>query len=64
MFLFDNNFIIDVITDRYGVSDKYVDIFAYCLKYKKVCMSSSQLHNLRFVFQKHFKSTFARLLGV
>jgi dTDP-4-amino-4,6-dideoxygalactose transaminase len=55
MFLFDNNFIIDVITDRYGVSDKYVDIFAYCLKYKKVCMSSSQLHNLRFVFQKHFK---------
>lgn len=55
MYLFDNNFIIDVVTDRAGVSETYSDIVIFCLKYKKGCVSSSQLHNLRFVFKKHYK---------
>jgi dTDP-4-amino-4,6-dideoxygalactose transaminase len=55
MYLFDNNFIIDVITDRAGVSEIYSDIVIYCLKHNKGCVSSSQLHNLRFVFKKHYK---------
>lgn len=55
MYLFDNNFIIDVITDRAGVSEIYTDIVIYCLKQQKGCVSSSQLHNLRFVFKKYYK---------
>ena len=55
MYLFDNNFIIDVVTDRADVSDVYSDIVIYCIKNKKACISSSQLHNLRFVFKRHYK---------
>lgn len=55
MYLFDNNFIIDVITNRTGVSETYADIVIYCLRQKQACVSSSQLHNLRFVFKKHYK---------
>lgn len=55
MYLFDNNFIIDVVTNRAGVSETYYDIVIYCLKQQKACVSSSQLHNLRFVFKKHYK---------
>lgn len=53
MYIFDNNFIIDVITQRYG--DQYADIFIYCLKNKRVVLSTSQLHNLRFVFKRNYK---------
>lgn len=62
MYLFDNNFIIDVVTDRAGVSETYSDIVMYCLKNKKGCISSSQLHNLRFVFKKHYKEYLADYL--
>lgn len=55
MFLFDNNVVIDLITDRQGLADQYSDIALYCLKHKKGCLSSSQLHNLRFVFARHYK---------
>lgn len=55
MYLFDNNVVIDIITDREGISRKYVDIISYCLKHKKACLSSSQLHNLRVIFKKSYK---------
>jgi len=58
MFVFDNNFVIDIITNRTGVSRKYFDILIYCLKNNKAFLSSSQLHNLRFVFQRHYKKYF------
>ncbi|MEY3996191.1 MAG: glutamate--dTDP-6-deoxy-D-xylo-hex-3-ulose 3-aminotransferase [Pseudomonadota bacterium] len=54
MYLFDNNFIIDLITNRSGFADSYSDILIYCLRNKKVSLSSSQLHNLRFVFKKSY----------
>jgi dTDP-4-amino-4,6-dideoxygalactose transaminase len=56
VYLFDNNFVIDIITNRQGFSEKYSDIVVYCLKYHKAYLSTSQLHNLRFVFKKHYKS--------
>jgi dTDP-4-amino-4,6-dideoxygalactose transaminase len=55
VYLFDNNFVIDIITNRAGISEKYSDIVIFCLKYQQACLSSSQLHNLRFVFKKHYK---------
>lgn len=58
MYLFDNNFVIDIITNRAGISEKYSDIVVFCLKHQQACLSSSQLHNLRFVFQKHYTDYF------
>ena len=55
MFLFDNNFVIDIVTSRTDLSEKYSDIVIYCLKYNQAYLSTSQLHNLRFVFKKHYK---------
>jgi len=55
MYLFDNNFVIDIITDRANLSKKYADIVIYTLKFQQACLSSSQLHNLRFVFKRHYK---------
>ena len=55
MFVFDNNFIIDILTNRTDVSKKYFDILIYCIKNKIAFLSTSQLHNLRFVFQRHYK---------
>ena len=55
MYLFDNNFVIDIITNRAGISDKYSDIVIFCLKYQQAYLSTSQLHNLRFVFKRHYK---------
>ncbi len=55
MFLFDNNFVIDMLTDRYGVATVYSDIVKFCFKFNQACLSSSQLHNLRYVFKRHYK---------
>jgi len=55
MFIFDNNIVIDLITDRQGYADQYSDIALFCLKNNRGCLSSSQLHNLRFVFSRHYK---------
>ena len=54
MYLFDNNFVIDIVTNRAGISEKYSDIVIFCLKYQQAYLSTSQLHNLRFVFKKHY----------
>ncbi len=54
MYIFDNNFIIDIIAQRKDVSNRYFDILIYCLKNKIAYLSSSQLHNLRFVFKRHY----------
>jgi len=55
VYLFDNNFVIDIVTSRTDLSEKYSDIVIYCLKYNQAYLSTSQLHNLRFVFKKHYK---------
>jgi len=56
VYLFDNNFIIDIITDREDISEKYSDIVIYCLKHQQACLSTSQLHNLRLVFTNVYKA--------
>jgi len=56
--IFDNNFVIDLLTDRQGLGEKHEDIALYCLKGKIGALSSSQLHNLRYVFQRHYKSCY------
>ncbi|MDP1615279.1 MAG: aminotransferase class I/II-fold pyridoxal phosphate-dependent enzyme [Methylococcales bacterium] len=62
MYLFDNNFVIDIITDRAGISEKYSDIVIFCLKYQQACLSTSQLHNLRFLFKKHYTDYYQNYL--
>ncbi|WFE68815.1 DegT/DnrJ/EryC1/StrS family aminotransferase [Thiomicrospira sp. R3] len=62
MYIFDNNFIIDVITQRYEKEKSYTDVFLLCLKQRKVALSTSQLHNLRYVIKKHFTSFYSDYL--
>ncbi len=54
LFIFDNNFIIDQITRRDKTSNQYAALFLYLIKTKKAALSSSQIHNLRYVFNKHY----------
>ena len=54
MYLFDNNFIIDIVSKRKGVSEYYFDILVYCLKEEIACIAASQLHNLRYVIKRNY----------
>ncbi len=64
MYLFDNNFIIDIVSKRKGVSEYYFDILVYCLKEEIACIAASQLHNLRYVIKKNYAEHYEDYLAL
>ncbi len=55
-FILDNNFIIDVLTGRKGENRLEVTLLYQLIKNKQAAISSSQLHNLRYVIKKNYSS--------
>jgi dTDP-4-amino-4,6-dideoxygalactose transaminase/predicted nucleic acid-binding protein len=64
MYLFDNNFIIDIVSKRKGVSEYYFDILVYCLKEEIACIAASQLHNLRYVIKRNYAEHYEDYLAL
>ncbi|MFZ2406666.1 MAG: DegT/DnrJ/EryC1/StrS family aminotransferase [Methylobacter sp.] len=64
MYLFDNNFIIDIVSKRKGVSEYYFDILVYCLKEEIACIAASQLHNLRYVLKRNYAEHYEDYLAL
>jgi len=62
MYIFDNNFIIDVLANRNGYKDKYFDIMIYCLENQQACMSANQIDTLRYVIKKEYKDIYETYL--
>ena len=54
MYIFDNNFLIDVLANRNGFKDKFYDILIYTIKNKIAYITSGQLDNLRYVIKKAY----------
>lgn len=52
MYLFDNDFIISIVSRKKEINGYCFDLFMYCLMRKSACISSSQLHNLRQVIKR------------
>jgi dTDP-4-amino-4,6-dideoxygalactose transaminase len=56
IFVLDNNFIIDMVTRRASASVSYARLFHLLVEKKQAAISSSQIHNLRYIFKKHYSS--------
>jgi len=56
--IFDNNVLIDILTKRDETHNLTNHIFINAIKQKKACVSSAQIHNLRFVIKRNHKEYF------
>jgi len=54
LFILDNNFIIDVLTRRKGENRLELTLLSQLIKNNQAAISSSQLHNLRYVIKKNY----------
>jgi len=54
-YLWDNNIVLDFLLDRNKVSPKIYDLFEKFLKFGKIYISSSQIHNIKYIFFKERK---------
>ena len=64
MYIFDSNFIIDVLADRRGYKQKYFDIVIYCLERSLACMSANQIDTLRYIIKKDFPNVYDLYLNL
>jgi predicted nucleic acid-binding protein len=55
MYIFDNNFIIDLLANRKDYREKYLDILVYCLQNGIACISVNQIDTLRYIIKKEYK---------
>jgi dTDP-4-amino-4,6-dideoxygalactose transaminase len=58
----DNHLIIDVVARREPFGRRYADIVCHLLSNGGMGLSSSQLHNLRYVIHRHYRPFFADYL--
>jgi len=61
-YILDINFILDAITDRSEDKDSYFTILLECVKEKNAYISSSSLHNIRFVLKKYHHSFYDKYI--
>ena len=54
-YIWDNNIVLDFLLDRYKVSPRIYDLFEEFLKFGKIYISSSQIHNIEYIFFKERK---------
>ncbi len=62
MYLLDNNFIIDVLANRKGYKEKYVDIIIYCLENNIGFICANQIDTLRYVIKKEYTDIYDEYL--
>ena len=60
MYILDNNFIIDILTNRNNFQDRFLDILYYLLKEQKGYLAASQIDNLRYVIKKNYTEIFEK----
>jgi UDP-2-acetamido-2-deoxy-ribo-hexuluronate aminotransferase len=60
MYILDNNFIIDILTNRNNFQDRFLDILYYLLKEQKGYLAASQIDNLRYVIKKNYPDIFEK----
>src|SRR6056297_2366820 len=64
LYLLDNNFIIDVITERKERKEIYLTILQFILKNESGYISSSSIHNIHYIVNKFYPEEKAMLKEV
>lgn len=54
IFVLDNNFILDAVTRRGEQGGVNIKLLLFLLENKRAAISSSQIHNLRYVVKRHY----------
>ena len=64
MYIFDINFLLDAITGRSENSKVCSIVLEDCINKGKACISSSSLHNIRYVLQRNYKEHLDKYLEI
>jgi len=59
-FILDNNFVIDLVTNRTEKKAEFIPIFEYLIKYNIGYISVSSIHNIEYVLKKNHKDCFEK----
>jgi len=62
MYIFDNNFLIDVLANRRGYKEKYSDILIYCLENSIGAICVNQIDTLRYIIKKIYPDKYGKYL--
>ncbi len=64
MYILDINFLLDVITDRSKNKYFYEKILEYLINKKEAYISSSALHNIRFILKRNYRDYLSKYLEI
>lgn len=64
IFLLDNQLVIDIVSRRPPYSQCYADILLHLLTQGELGLSSSQLHNLRYIMARHYRQYYEDYIEV